>query len=1058
MRVIAPACVGLSLLALAISAAVAQQRTAPVEGLKENLPDRHALSNARIWLGPGEIIENGTLLIEDGRITGVGRNVRLPAGTPDTDVGGRTLYPAFVELVSDYGVDPGSACTAAAPAAAPPPGPGRRGAGAGGPPAAATPQAAAGRHWNAKVCAERDLAAKLVLDEERAKKLRAAGFGAVLSAPKEGVLRGQSALLSLKPKAGAAEVVLADHVAQHAALEQVFSFGGEYPGSLMGANALLRQAFLDARWQQTLRQRNAAERLEYNQSLVALEPLLAGRQPLVWHARDELDYPRAAALANEFGLKLVLVGTGAEYRRLDQLAAIKAPLIVPLNLPAAPAVDETETALDVSLAELAHWHDAPFNARELKRRGLNFALTSDAPEAPEENFGKHLRKAIQYGLAQDDALVALTRTPAAILGESDRLGALKVGALANVLVADENWPAAEDAKLYEVWVEGRREELKPLDAVDFAGSWTVPGSADPWEISGTDKLKVKAGKDTEFEGKVAGKQLVLQVPGKAWTPAGKHTEIVELRRDGDTLVGRRLGPDGVARPFSATRKAAAAAAAGKAEGEQAADKKPVPDRLRTVGYPAGEYGRAALPRVEEVVFRDATVWMTGAEQASEDTDVLVRDGRIAAVGPDLDAGGAREIDARGKHLTPGLIDAHSHIAGSGNINEPSHSVTSEVRIGDIVDPTDIDIYRQLAGGVTTAHVMHGSANTIGGQGQIIQLRWGGDAEQLKFARATPTIKFALGENPKQSNWGDNFRSRYPQTRMGVEQVLIDSFNAAQAYAGARDAATKDKRPFRRDLRLEALAEILAGQRMVHIHSYRADEILMFVRLAERYGIKGVTFQHVLEGYKVAPELAKAGFGTSSFSDWWGYKLEVYDAIPQNNALLVQAGVLASTNSDSNDLARRLNTEAAKAQRYGGLTPVQALSLVTIGPARQLRIDAQVGTIEKGKQADLVLWSAPPLSSFARVEQTWIGGARYFDQAEDAATQQRIQAERAELIELARAERAAAPPGGPGKGPPGKKPPGVHLVFDFSRGYPSTFTAARPIYHDGEPVHLCRAGE
>lgn len=1055
MRVKAGAWVWLSL-SLALSQAQAQQRTAPVEGIKENLPSRHAFTHARIWLKPGEVITDGTLLIDGGRISAVGRNLPIPPGTSTTDLGGRTLYPAFVELVSDYGVDPARACAAAAPAASPPAAGGRRAGGPGGPPAAATAQAAAGRHWNAKVCAERDLAASVLLDEERARKLRAAGFGAVLSAPKEGVLRGQSALLSLKPRAQAGDVVLRARWAQHAALEQVAGFGGEYPGSLMGAEALLRQALLDARWLQAQRARDPAVRQEYNQSLQALSVLLDARQPLVWHARDELDYQRAADFAREFGLKLVLAGTGTEYRRLDQLAAIKAPLIVPLNLPAAPAVEESEVALDVSLAELEHWHDAPFNARELQRRGLEFALSSDAAEAPEENFLKNLRKAIRYGLSQDDALQALTQTPARILGESERLGTLKVGALANLLVADGNWPATDEGKLYEVWIEGRREELKPLDATDFAGIWSVPGSADAWEISGSERLKVRIGKDLEFEAKLVGKQLLAQVPAKAWAePAGPHTVTVELRREGNSLQGRRLGPDGVAVPLQASLKTAGTKPA--AGGHKAAPK--VPAVLRTQGYPAGEYGRSALPRSEQVVFRQATVWMTGAAQPLADTDVLIRDGRIVAIGAELAADNAREIDARGKHLTPGLIDAHSHIAGSGNINEPSHSVTSEVRIGDILDPTDIDIYRQLAGGVTTAHILHGSANTIGGQAQLIQLRWGGDAESLKFPGAVPTIKFALGENPKQANWGDNFRTRYPQTRMGVEQLLVDSFNAAQAYAQERDAAARAKRPFRRDLRLEALAEILTGDRLVHIHSYRADEILMFVRLAERYGIKGVTFQHVLEGYKVAPELAQAGFGTSSFSDWWGYKLEVYDAIPQNNALLSQAGVIASTNSDSNDLARRLNTEAAKAMRYGGLSPVQALALVTINPARQLRIDHLVGSIEAGKQADLVLWNASPLSAFARVEQTWIGGARYFDQAEDAVQQQQILAERAELIELARSDRAAAPASGPEKGPPGRdKPPGLRLAFDFSRGYPSSFTAARAIYHDGEPVHLCRAGE
>jgi imidazolonepropionase-like amidohydrolase len=476
---------------------------------------------------------------------------------------------------------------------------------------------------------------------------------------------------------------------------------------------------------------------------------------------------------------------------------------------------------------------------------------------------------------------------------------------------------------------------------------------------------------------------------------------------------------------------------------------PFPTQVR---YPAGEFGRVGLPaQIEVLLIRDATVWMTDAAEPLPETDVLVERGRIRAVGKDLSAPrGALEIDARGLHLTPGLIDAHSHIAGSGNINEPSHAITSEVRLGDIVDPTDINIYRELAGGTTTSHILHGSANPIGGQSQLIKHRWGAGAEALKFAGATPTIKFALGENVKQSNWGPVAVPRYPQTRMGVEQLLKDAFVQARAYEQARQR--KNGPPQRRDLRTEALVEILNHQRLVHIHSYRQDEILMFARLSAELGFKVAAFQHVLEGYKVADVLAEVGAGASTFSDWWGFKMESADAIPYNAGIMLRQGVLTSLNSDSNDVGRRLNTEAGKAASYSGLSDTEALALVTRNPAQQLRIGDQVGSIKAGMDADLVLWSHHPLSSYARPQKVWIDGREYFDQADDRAEQARIVMNRSELIQAALTQ---APKGGPpGAGGPGRKP---RLLIDPTRYrvLDSRLAALRGAYHNGEAVHYCQ---
>ena len=364
-------------------------------------------------------------------------------------------------------------------------------------------------------------------------------------------------------------------------------------------------------------------------------------------------------------------------------------------------------------------------------------------------------------------------------------------------------------------------------------------------------------------------------------------------------------------------------------------------------------------------------------------------------------GSAILIEGAGKHVTPGLIDCHSHSAAS-SINEGTQYITSEVRMRDVLDPTDINIYRQLGGGLTTANVLHGSANPIGGQNAVIKLRWGSNANQLLFKNAPEGIKFALGENVKQANWGGT--NRYPQTRMGVEQVMRDAFRAALDYKHANDNYMRNakyqrtKIPPRKDLELDALVEILEGERLVHCHSYRQDEILMLTRVAEDFGFKIATFQHVLEGYKVADRLAEHGAGASTFSDWWQYKYEVIDAIPYNGSMMVKSNVLVSFNSDDDELARRLNTEAAKAIQYGNLDPNEALKLVTINPAKQLKIDKYVGSLEPKKDADFVIWDGEPLSIYSKVEETWIDGIRYYSQRDNKLLEERDAELRSNIIQ------------------------------------------------------------
>ena len=423
---------------------------------------------------------------------------------------------------------------------------------------------------------------------------------------------------------------------------------------------------------------------------------------------------------------------------------------------------------------------------------------------------------------------------------------------------------------------------------------------------------------------------------------------------------------------------------------------------------AGQGPASSQPRV--VALRGATI-LTVTNGTIQNGTIVLRDGKIAAVGADVDVpAGAEVVEATGKFISPGLIDAHSHIAND-SINEGGTTVSSMTGMKDVLDPTDINIYRDLAGGLTVANVLHGSANPIGGKNAVIKLRWGKTrAEELLFAGAMPGIKFALGENPKDMSPGGGNQGprRYPLTRMGVEFVIRDAFTRAKAYQKSwrdyeqKKAAGDDALPPRRDLQLEPLVEILEGKRLVHAHCYRADEILMLIRLAEEMGFKIATFQHVLEGYKVAKEIAAHGAGASTFSDWWAYKVEAQDAVPHNAAIMTRKNVLVSINSDSAEHARRLNTEAAKTIKWGGLTDDEALALVTINPAKQLRIDKSVGSLEVGKDADLAVWTRHPLSTYAIVDRTYIDGIAYYDRLEEEG---RLTELRKEKTDLAAAERS-----------------------------------------------------
>ncbi|MGB5927727.1 MAG: amidohydrolase family protein, partial [Cyclobacteriaceae bacterium] len=612
---------------------------------------------------------------------------------------------------------------------------------------------------------------------------------------------------------------------------------------------------------------------------------------------------------------------------------------------------------------------------------------------------------------------ALTAIPARLLNAQDKVGSLAKGKMANFIIASGNL-FDEETTLFQNWVEGDKHVVNDMTLANHTGVYTLnaDGGTHTLEISGepgkpkvqlvvndTTKLPVKATfTDSDlvtmmFSTEKDNPDSSLRLSG--WVSGENDNKV--LKGEGQNANGEWFAWN------AAYDKALEEKEEGKEnkEGEEAEDKDEEMPELGEVLYPFIAYGNKEIPEQETILFRNATVWTNEADGIIEDADVLVKDGKIAAIGTDLSDRGARVIDATGKHLTSGIIDEHSHIAISRGVNEGSQASSAEVRIGDVIDSDDINMYRQLAGGVTAAQLLHGSANPIGGQSALIKFRWGKAPEELKIDGADGYIKFALGENVKQSNWGDFNVVRFPQTRMGTEQVFVDYFTRAREYEQAwKDYEGKRDRKGnrtgvkpRRDLELETLVEILNAERFITCHSYVQSEINMLMKVAERFDFRVNTFTHILEGYKVADKMAEHGVGASTFSDWWAYKYEVQEAIPYNAALMNGEGVVTAINSDDAEMARRLNQEAAKSVKYGGMSEEEAWKMVTLNPAKLLHLDDRMGSIREGKDADLVLWNDNPLSIYARPEKTLVDGTVYFDMEKQEEKQMEVEKERARLI-------------------------------------------------------------
>ena len=995
----------LTLLAGAVHAQTSS--TFPVNGTPDARAELHVYEGALIHVTADEVIADGHLVVRRGRIEAVGAGAYSSAEpVVRHDVSGKEIYPAFVDVYAGWGLNKGERSRWD------------------GKPHYEREDTKAAMGWNSALHPEFDAAQVFVPDAKGAKARRAAGFGAVVTHRQDGIVRGTAALVALGGEAH--DVVLEPEVAAW----HSFSKGSSqqsYPSSLMGSIALLRQTYCDAEW---YGQFDAPE--ERNLSLEAFNAEEA--LPHFFDAGSWLDVLRADRIGDEFGVQYAFLGGGDAYRRLDEIRATGGAMIVPVDFPSAIDVSDPYLARLVSLSEMKHWEWAPHNPARVAAAGIPMALTMNGVSKGAD-FLANVRKAVAHGLTAGQALDALTRIPAEMIGASDRVGQLASGLEANFLVTDG--PIFEDGTtLHWNVVQGERFEFEPLESVAIAGRYSLnldgrdlvlelkegdKGPSGRWWPAGTADAEIDslAGK---AKVSLDGRDMVLRLIDEE---EGAYRLVGNVYEGSRIIDGRGERPDGAWLEWAALRQEPPGTLEASEETEAASvagsevEEEPVgPGPLL---YPFSAYGRTQLPDQGSWHFVGATVWTCGPEGKIENGEVIVHRGRIAAVGKTLDPAAVfgkmvpelTRIDAKGKHITPGILDEHTHIAASRGINEGTQASSAEVSIGTVVNSEDVNVYRHLAGGVTAGQILHGSANPIGGQSGIIKFRWGQTPDEMLIEGADPFIKFALGENVKQSNWGDYQTVRFPQTRMGVEQVYYDHFHRAREYgeAWANYAAERKATPRRilrkgggpkaprRDLELETLLQILESERFVTCHSYRQDEINMLMHVADSMGFTLNTFTHILEGYKVADKMAEHGAGGSSFSDWWAYKFEVKDAIPYNGALLWENGVVTAFNSDDREMARRLNQEAAKAVKYGGVPEEEALKFVTLNPAKLLHLDDRMGSLEVGKDADLVVWSDHPLSVYAQCEQTFVDGRRLFDLEEDQAMRAAVRTERARLIQM-----------------------------------------------------------
>ena len=962
------------LMLLSVAVVSKAQESFPINGVRDIRSGLYAFTNATIVQNSTTKIEKGTLLIKQGKIVAIGASLAIPSEAVVVDCSGKFIYPSFIDAYTNYGVG----------APARPAGGFNYGA-----PAQFVSNKPGAYNWNQAIKPEINAFEIFAPDENTASGFRANGFGTVFTHVKDGIARGTGAVVTLATD-DAHQSLLKTKAAAVYSFEKGSSTQS-YPSSLMGSIALLRQTYLDAKWYQT---KPATEGT--NLSLEAFNA--AQTLPQIFAADDKWSTLRANRIGAEFGVQYILKGGDNGYQRIDELAKTKASFIIGIDFPAAMDVEDPNDARFVSLADMKHWELAPTNPAAFEKANISFSISASELK-DQKSFFSNVRKAISAGLSEAKALDALTKTPATQIGVYDQVGSLEAGKWANFIITSE--PVFNtNAKIIENWVQGKKYDVNASEWTNLAGKYklSIQNQAGTMDYALEVKKDMSAqiiGTDT-VSAKLAVNESIIKLsfPSKK----GKGAEQIRL---GGVMVGNNwngVGMDAMGNKTTWTASLIGTLAIAPEKKKDADSTK----ALAKVTYPFLGFGNEALPAQETILIKNATVWTSEKEGVLQNTDVLIKAGKIVKIGAGINEAAARIIDGTGKHISAGIIDEHSHIAAM-SINEGAQSVTSEVRIGDNMNPEDINIYRQLSGGVTTSHILHGSANTIGGQTQLIKLRWGATDEGLKFVGADPFIKFALGENVKRTTSPNN--NRFPDTRMGVEEVLNDAFDRAVDY----QKAMKINPNTRKDLELDALVEIMNKKRFITCHSYVQPEITYAMRIGDKYGFKFNTFTHILEGYKVADKMKAHGASAATFSDWFNYKTEVQDATSYNAAIMQKVGINTIINSDDAEMARRLNQEAGKIVKYGGVSEDEAFKMVTLNPAKALHIDNKVGSIKVGKDADVVLWTDNPLSIYAKSMYTIVDGTVFFDRAKDAEKSKAVAAERAKLIQKMLGEKRAGAP-------------------------------------------------
>ncbi len=967
------------------------QEINPLNGVKQSKPNFIALKNATILVSPTKTIDKGTILIQDDKIINIGIIVLIPDDALVIDLQGKTIVPAFIETNSSLGLPKIS---------------GRH---------SFFPQIETSKegayYWNESIHPEVAASAIYTFDEKGIEEYIKMGFGIVSTHQNDGICQGISAVFSLGTTNYSKQLISANG-------NPFFSFSKgisnqTYPSSQMGSIALLRQTLYDLKWYEN------ATKKENNLSLDALSTQI--KKNIVFQTGDKLEILRAQKIAFEFNLNFTYLGSGNEYAIVDELSKLKANVILPLNFPLAYDVKDPYIAKEISLSDLKHWENAPLNPSLLFENKIPVSFTSAGLTSA--NFWKNIKIALKNGLKESEALEALTLNPAKILGIEANFGTLDEGKKASFSIYDSN-PFSEEAMLLESWILGEQKILATSQKIDIRGKYNliVDNEYLTLEISGTKEkpsaIIKKRNANTATNSKpskrkrkqktveivkdtleipcyinLIGNDVTLQFSSDDLKWEGSVSLHAKANMKFGVFEGDGTIADGTWVKWSAIRNETAEKTKSSTGSDSKKDKE---ESEASFWFPNMAYGFTEKPKTETVVIKNVTLWTNEKDGIIDDATIVLENGKIkfAGKGSPTVPNNAKVIDGKGKHVTSGIIDEHSHIAVSNGVNEGGQAISAEVNIGEVVNSDDIDIYRQLSGGVTASQLLHGSANPIGGQSGLIKLKWGHTPEEMLIPNAPKFIKFALGENVKQANWGDFNTVRFPQTRMGVEQIMFDAFERAKKYEKDKIA---NPNSYRKDLELEVLLEILKSQRNITCHSYVQSEINMLMHLADSMGFKVNTFTHILEGYKLADKMKNHGAGASTFADWWAYKYEVNDAIPQNAAMLTKMGVVTAINSDDAEMGRRLNQEAAKTVKYGGATEEEAWKMVTLNPAKLLHLDDRMGSLKVGKDADVVLWSTNPLSIEAKVEMTIVDGEVLFNSKKDVELRKINQAEKARII-------------------------------------------------------------